>query len=119
MNIEQVAQVAHETNAAYCRTIGDNSQPAWSEAPLWQTLSAIDGVKFHMEAYAKGSKPSPSASHDNWLAQKRADGWKFGPVKDADKKEHPCFVPYEQLPIEQRMKDYLFSAVVESFAKCE
>ena len=26
------------------------------------------------------------------------EGWKYGPVRDDDKKETPCLVPYEDLP---------------------
>lgn len=115
MNKELIAKVCHEANRAYCSTIGDNSQPAWEDAPDWQKESAIKGVEFHLGALKSGNKPSPSASHDSWMAEKRAAGWKFGPTKDADKKEHPCFVAYEELPIEQRLKDYIFSGIVESF----
>lgn len=119
MNIEQIAKIAHETNRAYCETIGDASQPTWLTAPEWQRQSAIKGVQFHLKAHESGETPSPSASHDSWLEEKRADGWTYGPVKDAEKKEHPCYVPYDELPIEQRLKDYLFGAIVASFAKAE
>ena len=54
----------------------------------------------------------PSASHESWLKQKEADGWRYGVVKNADKKEHPCDVPYDQLPVEQKAKDYIFGAIV-------
>ncbi len=114
--IEQVAKVCHEANRAYCETIGDNSQPSWDQAPDWQKDSARNGVKFHFAQHAVGVEPPPSASHDSWLAQKRAEGWKFGPVKDAAKKEHPCFVEYEQLPLDQRRKDYIFAAICKAFA---
>lgn len=107
-SVEQIAEVCHEANRAYCRTIGDDSQPAWADAPEWQRRSAAAGVR---HALANPSAP-PSASHDSWLAEKRADGWKYGPVKDPEKKEHPCFVPYEQLPPEQRRKDAVFLSVV-------
>lgn len=107
MNYETIARVAHEVNRAYCAACGDLSQPAWEDAPEWQRKSAINGVAFH----AANPDASPSASHESWLAEKRADGWSYGPVKDPAKKEHPCFVPYEQLPVEQKVKDYLFSAV--------
>ena len=40
-----------------------------------------------------------------------------GPVKDPEKKEHPCFLPYDELPLSQRIKDYLFTAVVEAALK--
>lgn len=109
-NVEQIACVAHEVNAAYCRAIGDDSQPRWDSAPEWQKQSAIKGVEFHL------AKPdaSPSASHEAWLAEKERDGWKYGPVKDPETKEHPCFVPYDQLPVEQRAKDFLFKQVIHS-----
>ena len=112
-----VAEVCHEANRAYCSTIGDNSQPTWADAPDWQRNSALKGVDFHFGLLAEGIKPSPSASHDSWLDEKRAAGWKFGPVKDAELKEHPCFVPYSELPVEQRLKDYIFAAICEAYWK--
>ncbi len=42
--IELAAQIAHETNRAYCQSIGDQSQPPWESAPDWQRDSAIKGV---------------------------------------------------------------------------
>lgn len=106
-----VAKFAHEINKAYCAAIGDNSQPTWEDAPQWQRDSAINGVDFHL----KNPNASPSASHESWLKQKQEDGWKYGPVKNPETKEHPCFVPYLELPVEQRAKDYLFKQVVDSF----
>lgn len=114
-NVEQIARIAHETNRAYCATLGDGSQSAWSEAPDWQKESALKGVQFHLDAHAVGDVPSPAASHESWLADKEAAGWKYGPVKDTAAKEHPCYVPYKDLPVEQRLKDYLFRAVVAAF----
>ena len=109
MNKEDIAAICHEANRMYCLTIGDTSQPDWMQAPEWQKKSAIDGVQFHLD----NPNASPSASHESWLKQKEEDGWKYGPVKDADKKEHPCFVPYDQLPEEQRAKDYLFKGICD------
>jgi len=110
MKIEYIAKVAHEINAAYCRSIGDNSQPDWENAPEWQKNSAINGVVFHLANPEAG----PNASHNSWLKQKEEEGWKYGPVKNADTKEHPCFVPYDQLPTEQKSKDFLFKQIVHS-----
>lgn len=112
--IEAVAKVCHEANRAYCETIGDNSQPKWENAPQWQKDSAITGVNFHFENFSAGQEPSPSASHNSWLAEKRAAGWKYGPVKDPAKKEHPCFMPYDGLPIDQRLKDHIFAAIAKA-----
>lgn len=113
--IEDIAFVCHEANRAYCHTLGDDTQKTWAEAPKWQQESALKGVEYNI---ANPDAP-PSGSHDSWLEQKRADGWKYGETKDAEKKEHPCFLPYEQLPIEQRRKDSLFKAVVAALTATE
>lgn len=110
MKTEEIARVAHEINRAYCASLGDDSQPKWEDAPDWQKSSAIKGVEFHLA----NPDAAPSHSHDEWLKEKQETGWKFGSVKDPEKKEHPCFVPYDELPAEQKAKDYLFKAVVES-----
>ena len=110
MEIEKIAELCHEVNRAYCESIGDNSQLPWSEAPEWQKNSAINGVKFHM-----GNEASPEDTHISWMKQKQEEGWVYGPVKDAEAKTHPCMVPYNELPVEQRSKDYLFKAIVDFF----
>lgn len=110
MNIEQIAKVCHEVNRAYCMSLGDTSQPAWDAAPDWQRQSAIKGVEFAIA----NPDAKPSASHESWLAEKQREGWRFGPIKDATLREHPCFVPYDELPQEQKAKDYLFLAVVRA-----
>lgn len=112
MEKEHIARVCHEANRAYCSAIGDDSQPAWEDAPEWQRNSAIKGVEFCLE----NPDAPPSANHDSWLAVKEAEGWKYGPVKDPEKKEHPCFVPYDQLPDEQKRKDAIFKNVVAALA---
>jgi hypothetical protein len=110
MTLEQVAQVAHEINKTYCESIGDNTQVSWNDAPQWQKDSAINGVGFHLN----NPDATPEASHINWLIEKEEAGWKYGPVKDVEKKEHPCFKPYNELPLDQRTKDYLFRQIVHS-----
>lgn len=108
--IEAVARVAHEANRAYCAIVGDDSQPSWASAPDWQRDSAIDGVRFHVE----NPLANPIDSHANWMRMKEAEGWVYGPVKDAEAKTHPCMVEYHELPIEQRRKDSLFIGVVRA-----
>lgn len=107
--VERIAKVAHEINRAYCNAIGDNSQPTWEDAPDWQKDSARNGVMFHIN----NPGVTPEQSHENWLNQKREEGWKWGVKKNPEKKEHPCFTAYQFLPTEQKVKDYLFKAVIE------
>lgn len=108
----QIARIVHEANRAYCQTIGDGSQVPWDEAPGWQRVSAVKGV----EGIIAGSITRPEQSHESWLGEKERAGWKYGPVRDAEKKEHPCFVPYAELPPEQKAKDAIFFAIVRACA---
>lgn len=105
-----IAIVCHEANKEWCELNGDFSQPSWGDAPEWQKQSAINGVKFRLENPDAG----PDAMHNNWSAEKIADGWVYGEVKDAEKKTHPCLVPFDQLPLFQQKKDKLFSAIVDA-----
>jgi hypothetical protein len=110
LSVEHIARICHQTNKAYCESIGDNSQLNWEDAADWQRDSAIAGVKFRLE-----NPDGPvSAQHDSWWQQKQQDGWVYGEVKDPVAKTHHCMVPYDQLPEEQRKKDALFQAVVDA-----
>lgn len=108
--IEVVARICHEANRAYCHALKDFSQETWDMAPDWQRESARAGVDFHLMG-----EFGPEASHASWMNMKLDDGWKFGAVKDAAKKEHPCIVPFDELPKEQQLKDVLFRAIVHAF----
>jgi hypothetical protein len=112
MTREGIARVAHEVNRAYCLALGDLSQPSWADAPEWQKKSAMTGVDLHLD----NPDASAAASHESWLAEKVADGWVYGPVKDPATKQHPCMVPFAELPVAQQAKDYIFRAVVHAMA---
>lgn len=112
---EDVAKRCHELNRSYCSMIGDDSQPSWENAPRWQKESAFNGVCNVFMALNAGEKPTPEASHESWMAEKLRDGWKYGEKKDPKRKEHPCMVPFDELPPEQQMKDMLFVAMASLF----
>jgi hypothetical protein len=110
MTTEQIAKIAHELNKSYCEALSDYSQPNWGNAPDWQRESAIKGVQFRLA----NPHASASAQHEAWLEEKTRDGWKHGLVKDPLNKEHPCFLPFDQLPLDQQAKDALFAGVVSA-----
>lgn len=108
-----IAMVCHQANKAWCEANEDFSQVDWEEAPLWQQESAIKGVQFVIA----NPNADPDAQHNSWMAAKVADGWVYGPEKDAEKKTHPCIVPFDKLPEHQQRKDVLFHAIVTSLTK--
>lgn len=107
-----LASACHAANAAYCRSLGEDSLPSWDEAPEWAQASTIAGVEFRLANPDAGD----SAQHENWMAARLADGWVLGEVKDTEKKTHPCLVPFDQLPPELQFKDVLFRTIIASCA---
>lgn len=110
MKLEEIARVCHEVNRAYCRALGDNSQPPWEDAEEWVKTSAMNGVNLHINNPSAG----PEASHESWMQEKIDTGWVYGTIKDVAKKEHPCMVPFNKLPIEQQAKDFIFRSIVHA-----
>ncbi|MFA5525801.1 MAG: RyR domain-containing protein, partial [Acholeplasmataceae bacterium] len=90
-DVEVLAQVCHEANRAYCGTLGEVGQLPWDEAPDWQKESARRGVELHLRSDNVG----PEESHNSWMEQKLREGWRYGEVKDAEAKVHPCLLPYK------------------------
>lgn len=72
------------------------------------TYSSISGVTWRL---ANRDAPA-SAQHEEWMRSKIADGWKFGPTKDATLKTHPALIPYDQLAEGVKAKDAVFTAIV-------
>lgn len=109
MRTEDIARVCHEANRAYCCVLGEY-QPAWDDAPKYMRDSTISGVLFNL------NHPGVSArdAHEEWMRYMKLNGWKYGEEKKSEIKEHPCLVPYEDLPEEQRKKDAIFIAVIHA-----
>ena len=110
MTKRDIARTAYNVNAAYCWSIGDHSFGPWEDAPEWQKNSCRLGVDF----YLGNPKATPADAHKVWLAAKEVEGWQYGTSKNETLRQHPCMVPFHELPREQVVKDFLFKAVVDS-----
>lgn len=111
VTVEQVAIVCHEANRGLQAVLpaeGVPVAPAWDDLTGGERNTVRDGVVYA----ATHPTATPAEMHGSWLRSKRADGWVYGPVKDTIAKTHPCLVPYDELPFENRVKDDLFRAVV-------
>ena len=108
MNILHAAKCAHEAIRECNESIMDFSVVPWDEAPQNIKDSAIDGVKYLI------ANPNATGKdmHDNWIKFKLADGWRYGPEKNAAAKTHPSLVPYDKINAHERMKDDIFISVV-------
>lgn len=43
--------------------------------------------------------------HEVWAQSRISQGWTYGPERDDALKHHPCLVPYEELPEEEKAYD--------------
>lgn len=43
--------------------------------------------------------------HDVWAATRLSQGWSYGPERDDALKKHPCLIPYNLLPEEEKLYD--------------
>lgn len=108
--IDFLSELVHMTNKIYCESLGDFSQKDWADTPEDIKNSARHGVR---DVIFNSS--SPEQTHETWYSFKKSQGWKYGPIKDPKKKEHPCLVPYKDLPVEQKFKDLFFVSIVNFF----
>ncbi|HYY57231.1 MAG TPA: TRAFs-binding domain-containing protein [Pyrinomonadaceae bacterium] len=44
-------------------------------------------------------------THEVWARQRISDGWRYGPVRDDARKQHPGLVPYEELSEAEKQYD--------------
>lgn len=111
--LDKIAILAHEANRIW-QALHPSSTvqvaPTWKDAPEYMRHSSIEGVK----AILRGDVTTPEQSHESWLRERQSQGWKYGSVKNETTKEHPCFVPYADLPTDQRAKDAIFFHLVRS-----
>ena len=106
---EQIAEVCHEANRTLRGLLGEEPGPTWADADDALRESAVIGVRARAVEGLEGE-----ALHERWCETKVTQGWVYGTTKDTETKTHPCLVPYRDLPLEQRAKDYLFAAIVDA-----
>ena len=117
---EIIAAACHSAWYAYTVLGFKEEGEPWSTIAQWQKDSLYNAIEFwdtFTEKVPVGGLAwlrtnLPVLSHDNWTKHKLSEGWIYGPVKDANKKTHPCLVPYTALPAAQQLKD---SVVVETY----
>lgn len=43
--------------------------------------------------------------HEVWAQSRMSQGWTYGKVRNDEQKKHPCLIPYEELPEEEKVYD--------------
>jgi hypothetical protein len=112
---EQVSQVVHAACIAMQVIWGDDmpSLP-WTCEPRSVRRIVTAGVQ-----RVRLAGLTARQNHENWVADKTAEGWHLGPEKDPEKLTHPDLVPWDELPQASRDKGDLFAAIVTVLASRE
>lgn len=63
-----------------------------------------DNVQLPEELMALAEAISKNV-HEVWAQNRMNEGWTYGPVRDDQKRQTPCLVPYEELPEEEKAYD--------------
>jgi hypothetical protein len=102
-----MAPVVHAAIRAYQIAI-DTPSPCspWNRATGEERESTVTSI------HAALSGVDYRAQHDQWMAQRLAAGWTWGPVRSPERRENPALVPYDDLPLASRRLDALLNSVV-------
>ncbi len=83
-----------------------NSKPNYSPKPIDTSKVEVPSELLDLaEALARNV-------HENWAVERIKQGWKLGPERNDAKMEHPCLIPYDELPEEE--KDYDRNTTMET-----
>jgi hypothetical protein len=128
---ELVARAIHEEYLELQKNAGSTpetnpSMRPWEELPrrlkesnlrqaedIWKTLHMIQCT---IGFYSSGREPLfvftdreieflAEKEHELWVGERVRKGWKYGKIRDDQRKIHDCIVPWDELSEEQRQKD--------------
>ena len=109
--VYEAASVAYETVRKWGEVIKDpQGKVAWNLLPESEKDGYAKAVGYRIE----NPETTEVDMHNKWSADKFEAGWTYGEKLDFVKKTHPNLVPFEDLPVDQQMKDKLFLNVIDA-----
>jgi hypothetical protein len=111
--IDAIAATIHNLNTEWCRLNGDFKHFSWEEAPKDICDTMKEGVKWVL----KNPDITPEEHHNNWVEHKTKEGWTFDLFKDFERKTHPCLVPFDELPFNEKWKNSLIITATLNFVR--
>lgn len=104
--LKKWGEVAKNVNNVFRKYFGqEESKVEFSQESIAKCVSKV------LIAKEKGVF-DPKKSWESWKEERRSQGWTHGEY-DQEKKTHPNLIEnYEDLPFEEKVKDYTFHAVI-------
>lgn len=85
----------------------DNDAP-WNVMPEWRRQE----MRGYVDFWTDNPELSAKDVHEKFLAEKKADGWRYALETDSAKKLSAELVDWDSLPREHRMKQTMIRAMV-------
>jgi hypothetical protein len=105
----EIAEACHELNRVLMRFSGTPVDPPWADI-TWQESAIAD-----VAAARADPGLTPERMHEDWVTRKVVAGWTWGPVRDPERKTHPCIVlGYDDVPLRERVKDTAWLALIRA-----
>ncbi len=108
---EQIAEIIHSVSSLIPRPDG-SSVGSWADLPEKFKINATNAVIEIMNSHSKTAEEL----HNLWMQPLLDDGWVVGNY-NRDLKQHPCLVPFDQLPESEVLKDEIWFHMTECFRK--
>jgi len=109
--IWNIAKIVWEADKGFVEMASLIEVPHWEEAEDWQRDKVCSDVAYLLE-YENAPE---SALHDIWVDAMREHGWKHGEKIDKEQHTHPHLLPYNELPIEEKIRNNLMWTLVRKF----
>ena len=114
-SLNSIARTVHEAVQAWSTAHGQSDIPNWDDAPEWMRASTYESVVRVIE----NAGMSGRELHQFWVEEKMRDGWQYGPTKSSEARAHPLMIPFDELPVTERLKDDLVVAIVRALTRQE
>lgn len=111
ITVEDAARICHSAIMAISSCIGE---PCIGYDSLGESVRA--GIRETIHLVLRDPRTTAEMLHVKWMTDRISEGWQYGPSKSYTSMQHPCLVPYSELPLIQKVKDSIFISVVESLA---
>src|SRR6266700_2352439 len=96
---EQIAEVCHVANMTVQKLLHDECPSlSWDDEDEFIKKTSVGEVQMILAGR------NPEDTHNEWCERLFDQGYICGLVKSREMKTHPCLVPFNDLPVEQKRK---------------
>lgn len=111
MTARDLGRLMHALRREIALIYGGNVPPAWEDE------ACTDAMKASSERGALAMLVNPDMTardeHQRWYNERWEQGWRYGPVRDNERKLHPSMRDFDELPLGERLKDLARIAMAE------